>query len=352
MNLPLDKILEGDVLKMLAQLPDESVDCIITSPPYYGLRDYGVAGQLGSEPTLERFLINMLLVTWELKRVLKKSGTMFWDHGDSYVTRPTGSMGENAELGGGRQTQLVAGAAKKKIKPGFGLIPKKSLLMQAHRLAIRMVDEQGWILRNQLIWHKPNAMPSSVKDRFGVDFEPIFFFSKSKKYHFEQQLEASTGRDFDAVFNMRVRDVARGKVASEQYKASEEEVRNADKKGRKLVDPNMGGGGSGFAGHSGNYRPDGSRIGVPGMRGKRAVWTIPTMPYRDAHFATFPEALIEPMILAGCPRGGVVLDPFMGAGTTAVVAKKNGRHYLGIELNPEYIAKAEARISRTQLPLL
>jgi len=165
----LNKIYQGDVLEVLKSWEDESVDCIITSPPYYGLRDYGVKGQLGLEKTLTEYLDKMLAVTAELKRVLKKTGTLWWNHGDSYG----GSWADSGHRPDNEDSFPRKGHPKE--NPPQRNMYQKSLLMQAHRLAIRMIDEQGWILRNQIIWHKPNCMPSSVKDRFTVDFEPIFF---------------------------------------------------------------------------------------------------------------------------------------------------------------------------------
>lgn len=292
----LNSITNGDSLAVLKTLPDESVDCIITSPPYWGLRDYGVAGQLGSEKTIGNFLSSMLRITLELKRVLKQKGTMFWNHGDNYGTGS--GAGSRA---GSKQTQRHAMPKAVATVKGY----EKSLMLQAYRLAIRMVDEQGWILRNQIIWHKPNAMPSSVKDRFGVDFEPVFFFTKSKKYWFEKQLEDSTDRKYKP-FNLRVRDAE--KLKSSQYKASSaEKIKYAEKN-------RMAGGGQGLHAHSGNYSPDGTYIGTPGKRNMRTVWRIPSHPFKDAHFATFPEALIEPMVLAGCPRGGGMSRPIHGRG--------------------------------------
>lgn len=379
----MNKILQGDTLEILKTLPDELVDCIVTSPPYYGLRDYGVEGQIGLEKTLDEYLNKMLLITSELKRVLKKTGTMWWNHGDSYASR--GKLGGDIDL----DTGMDIHRGRSRID-GY---PEKSLLLQAHRLAIRMVDEQGWILRNQIIWHKPNVMPSSVKDRFTVDFEPIFFFTKSKKYWFEPQYEAQTTEPH-----------ARGKV------------NDAVKYGEDLGN------------RARTLDPDGVRLwGNPLGRNKRTVWKIATKPYKEAHFATFPETLIETPIKAGCPEfickkcgvarekiyeretferdepyagsksnsedknfsarrismmvkkgrelglphdnpipplkdlgytdcgcnagwsAGIVLDPFMGSGTTAYVARKLGRNYLGIELNPEYIKLCEDRLRQTVL---
>ena len=332
----MNEILQGDVLEKLRTLPDESADCIITSPPYWGLRDYGVKGQLGSEPNIAVFINNMLLVTWELKRVLKKTGTLFWNHGDSYGTA-SGSGVRNGIQASNSGTQTNKGWQENGKAGVAGY--EKSLMLQAYRLVIQMVDEQGWILRNQIIWHKPNAMPSSVKDRFGVDFEPVFFFTKSKRYFWEKQYEDSTDRTYSP-FNVRVPDAHKAK--SIQYRATKREVEGADKYGIN---------GSKFKGHSGNYDAQGNYIGIPGKRGMRTVWRIPSKGFKDAHFATFPEALIEPMVLAGCPQGGVVIDPFMGAGTTAVVAQKLGRNWLGIELNPAYVKIARERIAGTPVPL-
>ena len=311
----LNKIHNGDVLKILKKFPDESIDCIVTSPPYYGLRDYGIPGQIGLEPGLPEYLDKMLDVTLELKRVLKKTGTMWWNHGDSYSSAPTGSLG-NQENTDGVYSRLYkrnsGGSPRRKLA-----MPEKSLALQAHRLAIRMIDEQNWILRNTIIWHKPNCMPSSVKDRFTVDYEPVFFFTKSKKYWFEQQFEVSTTRNW-ANFNMRVRDVKRGKVASDQYKASEREI--------------------------GAY--EGGEEKENQKRSMRSVWRIPTKPLPEAHFAVFPELVVETPIKAGCPPNGIVLDPFMGAGTTALVARQLKRNFIGIEISKEYIEIAKRRLKQ------
>lgn len=398
-----DQIIQGDVLETLQSMPDECVDCIITSPPYYGLRDYGVEGQLGLEPTLAEFLDRMLLITAELKRVLKKTGTMWWNHGDSYAGSGKGYGDKSADPKFKSVLRGGGGSRSRTLRPERSEMPAKSLMLHAHRL------------QNQIIWHKPNVMPASVQDRFTVDFEPIFMFSKAKRYFFEKQLEPSKDGTYKP-FNIRVPDADVGKSA--QYRASEDEKRKYAEKHE------YGPGGTGLKGHSGNLRPDGTYIGTPGKRGMRAVWKIATKSFKEAHFATFPEALLETPMRAGCPefvcskcgkprqkiirngarilgshsraavgkhedmetagaasyrekspmvpnaryekilegytdcgcgaewQGGVCLDPFMGAGTTAVVAKKFNRHYLGIELNPEYIRIAESRLNDLQLPLL
>jgi DNA modification methylase len=415
-ELYLDKIVCGDALELTRQLESDSIDTIITSPPYWGLRDYGEEtkivwdgdencrhkwedvtgkkygggtntiigqhkdehthftskssfcqkcgawyGQLGLEPTLNLYLKHLLQITAELKRVLKPTGVMFWNHGDSY--------------GGGCNTN-----DRKKIVPKtqFNLptneLEAKCLVMQNYRLILKMIGEQGWILRNTIIWHKPNHMPSSVRDRFASAYEPIFMLTKSKRYWF----------DLDAVRMPHSRDWigCGGNLAG--------------KGTHKLND---------------GFKDIGDRTDlIPNPLGKNPgdIWEIPTQPFPESHFATFPEKLIEPLIKAGCPaeickkcgkarerivkselvgastkRGGhivgngqvqgnvyniprenakketigwtdcgcnagfengVILDPFLGAGTTALVALKLNRRFIGFELNPEYCKIAEQRI--------
>lgn len=314
-----NKILQGDSLDVLKTLPDESVDCIITSPPYFGLRDYMEKKQIGREKRLEDFIDNLLCITLELKRVLKKTGVMFWNHGDSYANRNT-TLDGGAQPAQGRGRK---GAAGRIYLPDY---PEKSLLLQAHRLSIKMIDEQGWVLRNIIIWHKPSCMPSPAKDRFSVDYEPIFFFSKQKRYYFKQQFEPFQSNDYDLRRMAGESKVYNGKWSKESQ--------------NKVAVP-------GDRAHIQKAFVGGSE----GGRNKRCVWSINTQSFSDAHFATFPESLVEPMVAAGCPPGGLVLDPFMGSGTTAIVAKKLSRDYLGIELNPDFIKIAEKRISNTPSPL-
>jgi DNA modification methylase len=248
-------IYQGDAATVLATFPAHCVDCVVTSPPYWGLRDYGDAGQLGREPTAAAYLDNLLAVMDETARVLAPTGTLWVNLGDSYRA--------------------------------------KSLACLPFRFAAAMV-ERGWLLRNTIIWHKPACRPEHVADRFTVDFEYLFFFARGRRYHFAQQTEAARDRG-----PRRRRDgVRRGDVAA------------------------------------------------PG-RNRRAVWSISPRASREGHTATFPEALVATPIRAGCPEGGIVLDPFLGSGTTAVVAKRLGRRYVGIELNAQYVAMARERIART-----
>jgi len=264
----------------------------------------------------------MLSVTSELKRVLKKTGTMFWNHGDSYAGAASGKSGVGSALNGGKKTQNIVAKLATTSRRRGGDMPEKSLTLQNYRLTIRMKDDQGWILRNQIIWHKPNVMPSSIKDRFTVDFEPVFFFSKSRDYHFEQQKEP----------------VSQVSINRARYSFKTKKANLHGKKSR-----------TGFQGI--DVEKMGDRFVNSNGRNKRTVWHIPTSGSKENHFAMFPEALITPMILAGCPVGGVCLDPFMGAGTTGVVATRLGRQYLGIELNPEYIKIAEKRIAGVTPPM-
>jgi DNA modification methylase len=297
----LNKIILSDCLTGIKQMPDSSVDCCISSPPYWGLRDYGVDGQVGNEQDFKEFVKKLIELYSEIQRVLKPTGTCFVNLGDTYNGTKQGNTETN------KNPKLVTDSFKKeRIKD----IQDKSLLMIPERFAIGMIDE-GWILRNQIIWHKPNQMPQSATDRFTVDFEKIFFFVKqSTGYYFEQQLEPYTkpldrwgGDDLEA----------NGKSTWDNG-TGQTTYRNR------------------------NMRPN------PDGKNMRTVWSINTEPFPEAHFATYPEKLVKRMIEAGCPENGLVLDPFMGAGTTAVVAKKLNRNYTGFELNPKYKLIAENRL--------
>ena len=334
-NLPINQILQGDCLEVLRNLPDESIDCVVTSPPYWALRDYGVDGQLGLEPTFQEYITKLCDIFDEVRRVLKKEGTCWVNIGDTY-----GGSGKGA--GGYSDKSTLAGFTSANTKGrrmakeswNFEKAPKengvaKCLSQIPSRFAIEMTN-RGWILRNEIIWHKPNCMPSSVKDRFTVDFEKVFFFVKSKKYAFNQQLEPYL-HPVDRWGGETVREY-KGKYTKED--------------GEKFNSPRARNSRVGYPERQRELRPNAEG------KNKRTVWSINTKPLKEAHFATYPEALIEPMIKAGCPVGGIVLDPFFGAGTTAVVALKQNKNYIGIELNPEYIKIAEARLSGLVTPLI
>lgn len=289
-------IITGEALAELKKLPSESVNCVVTSPPYWALRDYGVSGQLGLEPTFQEYITRLCDIFDEVKRVLRDDGTCFVNMGDTY-----GGTGDKGDWTDPKYAKGRNGQAKAINKSAT----QKSLCQIPSRFAIEMTD-RGWILRNEIIWFKPNCMPSSVKDRFTVDFEKVFFFVKNKRYWFETQEETATQNRWGG----------HKPIDTEKSKDSD----------------NV------FAGLTRQ------RDMMPEKRNKRCVWRISTKPFKEAHFATYPEKLIEPMIQAGCPVGGTVLDPFLGSGTTAVVAKKQNKRCIGIELNPEYVKIADKRI--------
>ena len=320
----MHRIIQGDTLKVLKTLQTDSIDCIVTSPPYYGLRDYGVDGQVGLEPTLDEYLDRMLAITAELKRVLKPTGTMWWNHGDNFSRGCATSRFSTI-------TDRKYSADDTRMKGGGTAVPEKSLTFQAHRLAIRMLDEQGWTLRNIVIWHKSNMLPNPVQDRFQIDYEPIFFFVKSRRYYFERQ--------FDPFAECSYKEAIK---AAKSMGFDPERETYADWYFNRRPKQRFHNRNPLREGYHKDNAPD---LVHPNGRSKRSVWKIPNKPFKGAHFATFPPALIEIPIKAGCPEGGIVLDPFLGSGTTAVVAQKLGRRWIGIELNREYIKLAYERIA-------
>jgi len=287
----LNKILLGNAPDVLMELPDKSINCCVTSPPYWGLRDYGVEGQLGLERTPGEYVERMVTVFREVRRVLKNDGTLWLNLGDSY-----------AGSGKGPSNSLNKEYHHLEDKMGFivpdGLKPK-DLVGIPWRVAFAL-QADGWYLRSDIIWHKPNPMPESVTDRPTKSHEYIFLMSKNAKYYYDAEAVKE---------NATCAGQDRGKS------------RNISPERTTIMD---------------NKQYD--------TRNKRSVWTVATQPFSEAHFATFPPDLINPCILAGCPEGGIVLDPFMGAGTTAVVCANLGRNYIGIELNPEYVHIANERI--------
>jgi DNA modification methylase len=319
-------ILHGNCLDVLKTLEPESVQMCVTSPPYWGLRDYGVDGQIGLEDSPELFIEQMVAVFREVRRVLKKDGTLWMNLGDSYAGS---SKGRNSDGIHYCLTDLQAsnkGAVSGKLKKSQaeGLKPKD--MVGIPWLVAFALRADGWYLRQDIIWHKPNPMPESVRDRCTKAHEYIFLFSKSERYFY----------DFEAI--------------------KEPVTGNAHDRGsgvnHKLRTPSGWDTGPGsHKGLSGRYKPKQNEsfsaavTGLVEKRNKRSVWTVPTHPFPEAHFATYPPALIEPCILAGSKAGDIVLDPFFGAGTTGLVAQNNERKYIGIELNPEYIKIAEKRLS-------
>lgn len=328
---PRNQIIIGDVRARLKELPDDSVDCIVTSPPYFALRDYGNKNQLGLEPTVDDWVANLLTVARDLKRVLKPTGVLWLNLGDSYAHHPR----EGA--------------------------PKKSLLLGPSRVALGMVGD-GWLLRNHIVWAKTNPMPSNVTDRLSTTHEFVYFFSRERKYYF----------DLDAIRQPHKTKPTAGTVRGREgvYPPPEALPRRADR---------MGDLNGGLA----RLKADGV-IGHPLGKNPGDVWTLGTAAFHGDHFATFPTALVERAILGTCPericsacgtpwqrapqqingrwlnvgslrpdceckagwQPGLVLDCFFGAGTTGLVAEQHQRDWLGIELNPEYAALAGDRLAK------
>ena len=310
MNWPddfINKIICGDCLSVTKEMPDECIDMVITSPPYWGLRDYGIGpDQLGLEPTPEFYIEHLTKIFNEAKRVLKKEGTLWLNIGDTYSANRTYQIG---------QSITVDSIAHQGMKIPDG-IQAKCLLMIPERLAWSLI-QNGWILRNKNIWHKRNAMPSSVTDRFSNKYEFVYMFSKSQRYYF----------DLDAV--------------REPHKASsiqrdKQGYRSSPMKGRYKIPWEK------------RQGTENQEFNNPKGKNPGDVWIITTQPcpFKDVHFATFPEKLCKKAIIPGSPEGGIVLDPFCGVGTALYVAKELKRRYIGIDIKKEYCKLAEKRLAQ------
>lgn len=303
-------LLVGDCREQMRALPDRSVQTCVTSPPYFGLRDYGVDGQLGLEPTPTEFVAAMVEVFREVWRVLADDGTLWVNLGDSYAS--AWACNRRNVVGSGSLENGKREARPNRLVDG---LKEKDLIGVPWRVAFAL-QEDGWYLRQDIIWHKPNPMPESVRDRCTKAHEYIFMLSKSPKYYFNAEAvkEPAVGGQT-------------GKAASFKREGSK----------RAQTIPGQA---------YGTHRPDRDDVSYNGeQRNRRSVWTVATKPYKGAHFATFPPDLIEPCILAGSRPGDTVLDPFGGSGTTAGVAIKHGRDAVLCELNPEYAALVPDRIA-------
>jgi len=296
------QIIVGDVRTSLSSIPDGSVQTCITSPPYWGLRDYGHDGQLGQESTPELFISNLVKVLDQVKRVLSDDGTLWLNLGDSYV-----GTGDKGDLQDPKHREGRSGQSKAVNKSVDGL-PSKNLVGIPWRVALAL-QANGWWLRQDIIWAKPNPMPEPVKDRCTKAHEYVFLLTKSARYYFDSDAmkEPST--------NLGTTNIRFG---SNKYGESDD-PKHATKSGNTYVDS--------------------------GVRNKRSVWTITTKPYKGAHFAVMPEELAEPCILAGSKAGDTVLDPFAGSGTVGMVALRHDRNFIGVELNPDYAEIARDRIT-------
>ena len=291
-------------METLSSLEEKSVNTCVTSPPYWGLRDYGTDDQLGLEETPEKFVENLVNVFREVRRVLRDDGTVWLNLGDSYAGPKGNNRGEGA--GGGQERGELLGFDNIKTKVPKGL-KQKDLVGIPWRVAFAL-QADGWYLRQDIIWHKPNPMPESVTDRCTKAHEYIFLLSKSAKYYYD-------------------------------YEAIKEDSTESSKDRLKQNIKNQ----------KGSSRVPGKTNGAMNAvgsekRNKRSVWSVVTQPYSEAHFATYPPELIKPCILAGCPEGGTVLDPFGGSGTTAQVASNLNRNAILCELNPEYVEIAKGRL--------
>lgn len=300
------EIIKGDCLKVLKTLPTESIDCIVTSPPYWQIRDYGVPEQIGLEDDVNEFLDKLIDIFSEVYRVLKKSGTLFVNMGDTYSN-------VNTKLAEGTNNKRYGNGDNYETIPRKTNIKRKSKMMIPERFAIRMI-ESGWILRNEIIWHKPNVVPESVVDRFTNDFEKVFFFTKSQKYYFKKQYEPYSTKTLTAFGKNGIMP-----DSSNRLKPGESKIGMREGKEWKAI-----------------YNENG--------RNMRTVWSIATKGIKEGHFAIFPEELARRCLLAGCPYDGIVMDPFLGSGTTLKVGKALGIEGVGIELKKEYIDIAIGRI--------
>lgn len=326
-------IQHGDALEVLRSFPEASMNCIITSPPYYGLRDYGVDGQIGLEKTPEEYVAALVAVFHEARRVLKDDGTLWLNLGDSYAGSGKGQFSDEEHDPKKNKTDGM------KLDAERSGLPSKNLIGIPWRVALAL-QADGWILRQDIIWAKPNPMPESVTDRCTKSHEYIFLLSKSPKYYFDHEAIK------EPVAESSIKRLAQN---IEAQKGSDRVPGKTNGPMKAVGRAKRGYTAGAYTHPQSEQRGTGANFGDFDTRNKRSVWTVTTKPFKEAHFAVFPPDLIEPMVKAGCTVGGTILDPFMGSGTTALVASGLGRKYVGIELNEEYIKIAKKRLSQTPL---
>lgn len=341
-------IIQGDSLQILRLLDDQTANCCVTSPPYWGLRDYGVEGQIGLEKTPEEYVEKLVEVFREVRRVLKDDGTLWLNLGDSYA----GYWGDKTAKKEGRRSAADTNGwtndFNMNARPSFhtafdgnGIKPK-DLVGIPWMLAFALRAD-GWYLRSDIIWSKSNPMPESVKDRPTKSHEYIFLLSKSPKYYYDHEAIK------EPISQGSIKRLSQENRENQAGSTRANGGTRADRPMKPVFSRSSGNLERKYGDQRGRPHDSGSHIGgsIPwegSMRNKRTVWNVSTKPFKGAHFATFPPDLIEPCILAGCPVGGTVIDPFSGASTTGLVAEKHGREYIGIELNPDYVKLAENRL--------
>ena len=332
------RILMGDCRDVLRTLEDASVNCCVTSPPYFGLRDYGVDGQIGLEQTPDEYVAEMVAVFREVRRVLRDDGTLWLNLGDSYAGSGKGGNPEAGKQASNRGSQSVGvlygtgktareAAVTNVTRETFDGVKAKDLIGIPWRVAFAL-QADGWYLRQDIIWHKPNPMPESVKDRCTKAHEYVFMLSKSARYFYDADAIAE-----DAIYSGLTGQSDNGFKDPQAYSGKHSKPDKQRGHSRR------------HAGFNDRWDAMEKMQQCSGKRNKRSVWSIATQPFSEAHFATMAPELAETCIKAGCPQGGVVLDPFGGAGTTGLCADRLGRKAILIELNPQYVAIARNRLT-------
>ena len=364
-------ILQGDVFDKLAELPDDHFDCVVTSPPYWGLRDYGVEGQIGMEPTMAEHIDVMVRVMAEIHRVLKPEGTVWFNYGDCYASTPNGRSAADTKAAGNDDRTF----RDKPFSTIQGSLKPKDLTMMPNRIAIALQD-WGWWVRSEIIWAKPNPMPESVTDRPASSHEKIFLLTKSARYFYDAEaVRVEAAESSKARWKQDI-DAQEGSTRANGGRKTNGNMKAVGgPNNRRPFGSTLTGGLYGRH-HMGEALPEKERRDKQRGHGRKhegfndrwdgmskaeqqaggrnlrnwepappEVWKIATRPFSEAHFATFPPELVERCLKAGCPRGGKVLDPFGGAGTTGLVADRMQIDCTLIELNPEYIDIADARLN-------
>ena len=331
MELQLDQIINAECLAHLKTMPDECLDCVVTSPPYYGLRDYGCDGQVGLEDTPEAYVQRLVDIFHEVKRCLKPEGTLWLNLGDSYATGTTAGRQQSKNPGVGANNPNAQNSVPRVGTPQG--CKTKDLIGIPWMVAFALRAD-GWYLRQDIIWAKPNPMPESVKDRCTKSHEYIFLLTKSPKYYFDYEAIQEEATGYDGRKDTTTKGSQKYDNVNVAAARGHERLKfkNLADKGQQPNSMHL-------------RRAEGMADEQYPVRNKRDVWSVCPKPSKEEHYAMYPEELVKYCIEAGCPEGGVVFDPFMGSGTTAAVAKKFDRHYYGTELNPKFYEIAARRVA-------